>query len=315
MSIDTLALAIGQIAQNDGDHQTGIPRLTFHRRSVKTEPMPCIYGLGLAVVTQGGKQVVLGGQVINYGPGQSLLTTVDLPVVAHVTRADLAKPFLGMLLTLDERALVQWAAEMDLPPLPRDQTPRAISLSPLEAPMLDALIRLVQLLKEPQLIANLAPLIQQEIMVRLLSGPHGPYLRHLLSAGSPSHQIAQAAAWLKQNFIHDVLMDDLAARVHMSPSTFRLHFRNLTGMSPVQYQKQLRLQEARQLMLNQALDAGSTAARVGYESASQFSRDYSRLFGEPPQRDIKRMRHLSDGGGVASLQTGVRPPPGRQDRF
>lgn len=300
MSIETLAHEIGLIAQTDGDHQTDIPRLTLHRRSAKTEPLPCIYGLGLGITAQGGKQVVLGEQVINYGPGQSLLTTVDLPVVAHVTRADLAKPFLGMLLTLDARALVQLAAEMDLPPLPRDQRPGAIALSTLEAPLLDALIRLVQLLKEPRLIPNIAPLIQQEIMVRLLSGPHGPYLRHLLSAGSPGHQIAQAMAWLKQNYIRDVLMDDLAARVHMSPSTFRLHFRSLTGMSPLQYQKQLRLQEARQLMLNQALDASSTAARVGYESPSQFSRDYSRLFGAPPQRDIKRMRHLPAGGAEQS---------------
>ncbi|UUZ76610.1 AraC family transcriptional regulator [Polaromonas sp. P1(28)-13] len=261
MPIETLAYEIGKIAQNDGDHQTGIPRLTLHRRSAKTEPVHCIYGLGLGITAQGGKQVTLGEQVIAYGPGQSLLTTVDLPVVAHVTRANLAEPFLGMMLTLDASVLVQLATEMDLPPLSREQAPRVISLSPLEAPLLDALTRLVQLLNEPQLITHVAPLIQREIMVRLLSGPHGPYLRHLVAAGSPSHQIAQAMAWLKQNFSRDVLMNELAASVHMSPSTFRQHFRNLTGMSPVQYQRQLRLQEARQLMLNQALDASSTAAR------------------------------------------------------
>src|SRR3989442_5068821 len=157
MPIETLAREIGQIAQTDGDHQTGIPRLTLHRRNAKTEPLPCIYGLGLGVTAQGGKQVIIGEQVINYGPGQTLLTTMDLPVVAHVSRADLAKPFLGMLLTLDARALVQLAAEMELPPLPRDQAPRAMSLSPLAAPLLDALIRLVQLLKEPQFVPNIAP--------------------------------------------------------------------------------------------------------------------------------------------------------------
>ena len=296
MPIETLAYEIGKFAQNDGDHITGIPRLSLHRRSARTEPLPCIYGLGLGITAQGGKQVTIGEHVIAYGPGQSLLTTIDLPVVARVTRADRAKPFLGMLLTLDARALVQSAAEMDLPPLSREQTPRAISLCALEAPLLDAVIRLVQLLNEPQLISSIAPLIQQEIMVRLLSGHQGPYLRHLVSMGSPGHQVAQAMTWLKQNFVRDVLMDDLAARAHMSPSTFRQHFRNLTGMSPLQYQKQLRLQEARQLMLNQSMDASSTAARVGYESASQFSREYSRLFGAPPQRDIKRMRHLPAGG-------------------
>lgn len=264
--------------------------------------MPCIYGLGLAVVAQGGKQVTLGDQVLTYGAGQSLLITADLPVVAHVTRADLAHPFLCLFLSLDANALVQLAAGMDLPPLPREPASRAISLSALDASLLDAAIRLVQLLDEPALVATLAPLIQQEIMVRLLCGPHGPYLRHLVSVGSPSNQIAQAMAWLTQNYVNDVLMDELAARVHMSPSTFRLHFRHVTGMSPLQYQKQLRLQQARHLMLYQALDAGSTAARVGYESASQFSRDYSRLFGAPPQRDIKRMRHQpGEGVGAASF--------------
>jgi AraC-like DNA-binding protein len=300
MPIETLAYEIGKIAQNDGDYPTRIPRLSLYRRSAKTAPLHCIYGLGLGITAQGGKQVTLGEQVIAYGPGQSLLTTVDLPVVAHVTRANLAEPFLSMMLTLDGNILVQLATEMDLPPLSREQAPRMISLSPLDAPLLDALTRLVQLLNEPQLISPVAPLIQREIMARLLSGPHGPYLRQLVAAGSPSHQIAQAMAWLKQNFSRDVLMDELAARVHMSPSTFRQHFRNLAGMSPVQYQRQLRLQEARQLMLNQALDASSTAARVGYESASQFSRDYSRLFGAPPQRDIKRMQHLPEGGVAQS---------------
>ena len=290
MPIDNLAQELALIAQIDGRHQTGIPALSVYRSSIKTEPTACFYTLGLAIAAQGDKQVTLGDQVITYGPGQSLLTTVDLPVIAHVTRASLAQPYLGMLLTLDTRALVQLATEMAMPPLPREQAPRAISLCALEAPLLDAAVRLVQVLAQPGLTPHLAPLIQQEIMVRLLTGPHGPYLRQLLSTGTPSHQISRAMAWLKQHFRDDVLMDELAAHVHMSPSTFRQHFRSLTGMSPLQYQKQLRLQEARHLMLNQALDANSTAARVGYESASQFSRDYSRLFGAPPQRDIKRMR-------------------------
>ncbi len=302
MPLQTLAQDIGRIARIDGDHPTAIPQLSLHRRSGKTEPMPCIYGLGLAVVAQGGKRVTVGEHVLDYGVGQSLLITADLPVVAHVTRADLAQPFMCMFLTLDARVLMQQAAAMDLPPVSREEAPRAISLSALDASLLDAVSRLVRLLDEPALVATLAPLIQQEIMVRLLSGPHGAYLRQLVSAGSPSHQIAHAMAWLTQNFVQDVLMDELAARVHMSPSTFRLHFRHFTGMSPLQYQKQLRLQQARHLMLHQALDAGSTASRVGYESASQFSRDYSRLFGAPPQRDIKRMRHEpAEGVGASSF--------------
>lgn len=301
MSITTLAAEIGKIAQNDGDYQTAIPQLIVARRSGRTEPLACMYMLGLAVVAQGGKRVTLNDQVLDYAPGQSLLVTVDLPVVSQVTRADRAQPFLGTLVKLDTRALVQLAADMELPPLPRDQAALGLSLAAMEEPLLDAVIRLVRLLQEPQHTERLAPLIQQEIMVRLLTGPHGPYLRHLMAAGSPSHQIAQAIAWLRSNYNRDVLMDELAARAHMSPSTFRAHFRSLTGMSPLQYQKQLRLQEARQLMLTQALDASSTAIRVGYESVSQFNREYSRHFGAPPQRDIKRMRELPGGGVVQAL--------------
>ena len=231
MSIDTLAQEIGTIARNDGDYQTAIPQLLMARRSGRTEPLACMYMLGLAVVAQGGKQVTMGDKVISYGPGQSLLVTVDLPVVSQVVQADLGKPFLGMLLTLDVRALVQLAAEMDLPPVPRDQAARALSLGPLEEPLLDALIRLVRLLREPQHLSQVAPLVQQEIMVRLLSGPHGGFLRHLIAAGTPSHQVAQAIAWLKLN----------------------------------------------------------------------FSREYSRQFGAPPQRDIKRMRELPSGGVLQVL--------------
>ena len=301
MPIHTLAREIGQIARIDGDHPTAVDGLALFRRSARTEPMPCIYGLGLAVVAQGDKQVCLGDQVIAYGPGHSLLTTFDLPVVANITHANLAQPFLSLVLTLDARALVQAAADLDLPPLPRDPPPRAMSRCELEAPLLDALIRLVRLLNEPRTVAHIAPLIRQEILLRLLTGPHGPGLRHLVATGSASAQIARATAWLKQHYARDVMVDELAATAHMSPSTFRQHFRALTGMSPVQYQKQLRLQAARQLMLNQDLDAGITAVRVGYESASQFSRDYSRLFGAPPQRDIKRLRHLPVGMGAVAV--------------
>jgi len=289
-SLSALAYALGSFAQTDGDYTTAIPALTLHRRSAPTEPLHCIYSLGLGVIAQGAKQVMLGDEVINYSPGRSMLTTIDLPVVSHVTHASVRKPFLGLLLTLDSRQIVQMASELDLPRPSRERTFRPVSIERLDEALLDALIRLVELLEEPTLVPRLAPLIQQEITVRLLTGRYGPQLHHLVAVGSPSHQIAKAVAWLKQNFTHVLHVDDLAARTHMSPSTFRLHFRAITGMSPLQFQKQLRLQEARQLMLNQSLDAGNAGGRVGYESASQFSREYSRLFGAPPQRDIRRMR-------------------------
>jgi AraC-like DNA-binding protein len=285
-----LARAIAGIARSDGDYTTDIPALSLHRRKAPTEPLHCIYSLGLGVVAQGGKQVSLGGEVIDYGPGQSMLTTIDLPVVSHVARASINEPFLGLMLTLDSRHIVQMASEMEFPQLPRDSAYRRISIETLDKALVDALVRLVELLDEPALIPRLAPLIQQEIIIRLLSGPHGPQLRHLAAVGSPSQQIAKAVAWLKQNFTQALQVDELAARAHMSPSTFRQHFRAITGTSPLQYQKQLRLQEARQLMLSQNIDAVSASGLVGYESASQFSREYSRLFGAPPQRDVRRMR-------------------------
>jgi len=285
-----LACAIGGFAQTDGDYTTAIPALTLHRRSGPTEPLHCIYSLGLGVIAQGSKQVMLGDEVIEYSPGRSMLTTIDLPVVSHVTQATMRRPFLGLLLTLDSRQVVQLASELDLPQPSRESAFRPVSIETLDEALLDALVRLVELLEEPAMIPRLAPLIRQEITIRLLTGRYGPQLQHLVAVGSPSQQIAKAVAWLKQNFTHVLHVDDLAARTHMSPSTFRQHFRTITGMSPLQFQKQLRLQEARQLMLNQSLDAGNAGGRVGYESASQFSREYSRLFGAPPQRDIKRMR-------------------------
>jgi AraC-like DNA-binding protein len=288
--MSALARAIERFAQTDGDHTTAIPALTLHRRKAPTEPLHCIYNLGLGIVAQGDKQVLIGGKAIPFGPGRSMLTTIDLPVISHVARASEREPFLGMMLTLDVRSILQMASEMDAPRSRPDDAHRSISFEALDAVLLDALVRLVTLLEEPILVPRLTPLIQQEITIRLLTGPHGPHLRNLVIAGSPDQQIAKVVAWLKQHFAQPMQGEDLADRAHMSPSTFRQHFRALTGLSPLQYQKQLRLQEARQLMLNENLDAGSAAVHVGYESASQFSREYSRLFGAPPQRDVTRMR-------------------------
>jgi AraC-like DNA-binding protein len=285
----SLARAIARIAQSDGDYLTAFPALSLHRRRMPTEPLHCIYGLGLGIVAQGGKQVMLGTEVVSYGPGQSMLTTIDLPVIAHVAHASAREPFLGMMLTFEAHTIVQLAASIETP-LRKDQGYRTLSIESLDASLLDAVLRLLALLDEPALLTRLAPLIHQEITIRLLLGPHGPHLRQLVSVGSPGQQIAKTVAWLKQHYAQAIEVEELAVRAHMSPSTFRLHFRRITGASPLQYQKQLRLQEARQLMLNQDLDATDASGRVGYESASQFNREYSRLFGAPPQRDIRRMR-------------------------
>jgi AraC-like DNA-binding protein len=267
----------------------------LHRRKRPTEPLHCIFNLGLGVVAQGRKQALVDGQVNACGPGQSMLTTIDLPVISHVTQASAEQPLLGLMLTLDPRRVQEVAADMKLPPPSRRLDCRTLSIEPLDAPLVADLVRLVSLLGESaDLVHRLAPLLQEQILVRLLLGPHGPQLRHLVSDGTPSQQISKAVSWLKQNFAQSLHIDELATRVHMSPTSFRQHFRKMTGTSPLQYQKTLRLQEARQLMLSRHLDAGSASGLVGYESPSQFSREYSRMFGAPPQADIRRLQSTSN---------------------
>jgi AraC-like DNA-binding protein len=285
-----LARAIERHVYSAGDHGTALPELSFHNRDAPTEPVPCIYPLSLVVTTQGEKQVMVGDKILNYFPGQSLLTTIDLPVISHVTRATTREPYLGLLLKLDARAIALAASELNRPQPDRNHAHEPVSIERLDPALLDALRRLVELLDDPVHLPHLAPLIRQEITIRLLTGPHGPHLQQLVMEGSPSQQLARVVAWIKQNFTEAIRVDELAANANMSPSTFRQRFRVITGMSPLQYQKQLRLQEARQLMLNQNMDAGQAAIFVGYESASQFSREYSRVFGAPPQRDVRRVR-------------------------
>lgn len=287
----TLVSLVSALAQNDGDYTTHIPALMLYRRSAVTDPMPCIYGLGLGLAVQGGKRVTLGDEIFDYGPEQSLITSVDLPVVSYVTKATITEPYLGLWLALDVKTIAQVATEMDFSsPRAKAISSRAMSVVQLDEALLDAIIRLVRLLNEPHLIPPIAPLIEQEIVVRLLNGEHGAALRYLVTSGSPSQQIAKVLTWLKLHYTESISMDDLALKAHMSASTFRQHFRAVTGMSPLQYLKNLRLQDARQWMLNEDMDASSAAVRVGYESASQFNREYTRLFGAPPLRDIKRVR-------------------------
>lgn len=284
-----LSRAVERIAANPGDRQTAIPELTLHRRNHPTEPVHCIYTLGLGLTLQGSKDVLFGDKKLSYGPGQSILATIDLPVSFHITRATPRDPFLGIMLKLDANLIMQAASDISIT-LPRNNVPyESISLQRLDAPILDALHRLVLLLDEPALLPRLAPLIRKEIVIRLLTGPHAPHLCRLVSAASPTRQIAQSVAWIKQNFAEEMRVGALAEHANMSPTTFRQHFRTITGMSPVQFQKLLRLQEARQLMFTQNMSADSASALVGYESASQFNREYRRLFGAPPQRDVRKM--------------------------
>jgi AraC-like DNA-binding protein len=212
--------------------------------------------------------------------------------VGHVIEASTARPFLGLILRLDLSELARLMVDSSLPATRTQQTGRGMAVGRLTVPLLNAFERLIDLLDEPGNIPILAPLVQREILYRLLMSPQGPRLRQIATAGSHSHQIARALDWIRENFDRTLKVDDLASSAGMSASSFHQHFRTMTNMSPLQYQKWIRLHEARRLMLAGSLDATRAAFQVGYESASQFSREYSRLFGAPPLRDIKRM-HLA----------------------
>lgn len=286
----SLSHMVLSLNQREGDHSTEIPGLTCHIRHAPTEPLHCIYTLSLAVVLQGAKQLSYEGEIKHCLAGQSMLTTFDLPVISHVTEAARHQPFVALLLKLDYSLILQVSTELSLSRPPRDIRYQAISTHDVDAGLNDALTRLIKLNSEKTLLNSLYPLLEKEIIIRLLDGPHGLHLRYLAATGAPSGQILKVVTWLKQNFSKQVAMDELADQAHMSASTFRQHFKALTGSSPLQYQKTLRLQEARDQMLMHGLDATQASSVVGYESASQFSREYSRLFGMPPQKDIQRLR-------------------------
>lgn len=274
---------------------TAIPALSIRRSETPTEPMSHILGPSMCLLVQGAKRVLLGEDVYVYDAHHFLITSVDLPVVAQVIEASKKKPYLGLVLELDQRAIAQLMVDSSLPPPRVQQASRGMAVSEVSLPLLNAFQRLVDLLDEPKDIPILAPLIQREILYRLLVGEQGPRLRQIGVAGSRSHQVARAIHWLKGNFTKPLRVDDLAEQARMSTSTFHHHFRALTAMSPLQFQKWLRLHEARRLMLVEHHDAATAAFQVGYESPSQFSREYSRLFGKPPLRDITSLREVAVG--------------------
>lgn len=285
---DHLVDLVAHFAPYDGDFSTDISELTVYRRSAVSAPKPCIYGLGVTVALQGRKRLAIGGETIDYGDGDSVLTTLDLPGVSHIYEASESKPYLGLLLTLDPKLIAQICADMSLFLSERKKPHSAVSCHRLDGSLRNAIFRLVASLKEPQALrTQIAPLIYREICVRLLASDHGAELQDMVSAGSAMQQIASAITWIKKNFHTPISIEFLATQANMSASTFRLHFRAICGMSPLQYIKQIRLQEARHILWSCKSDAGEVAYRVGYESASQFTREYKRLFGNPPMRDLK----------------------------
>lgn len=292
-AITALKDSIARWTEKGELHTTAIPGLSLFRREEPTEPISGMYEPSVCMVAQGAKRVLLGDDTFVYDAHHYLITSVNLPTVVQIIEASAEKPYLGLRLKFDLREISQMMVDSNLPKPRTQQSSRGMATGEVTLPLLTAIQRLIDLLSDQQDIPILAPIIQREIIYRLLVGDQGDRLRQIASAGSQSNQIARAIDWLKSNYTEPLSIDDLAAKSSMSTSTFHHHFRSMTALSPLQFQKQLRLQEARRLMLVERMDAANAAFQVGYESPSQFNREYNRQFGAPPLRDITKLRQMS----------------------
>jgi AraC-like DNA-binding protein len=277
----------------EGSLDTDISGLSLHCIMCPSGPKPGIQTPALALIAQGSKRVFIGDEQYEYDPLHYMVTSVELPAVGKVTVASATEPYLGLRLDLDVEAIARLIQDENLPPAAHTDVSRGLYVNRLSATMLDAVLRLLRLLETPDDIPILAPMIKREILYRLLRNGQGARLRQMVLQDSQTQRIAKAIRLLRENFAQSLRIESLARDVHMSVSSLHHQFKAVTAMSPLQYQKQLRLQEARRLMLLGDIDVAIAAHRVGYESASQFSREYSRFFGAPPRRD--RRRWLQDG--------------------
>jgi AraC-like DNA-binding protein len=298
--LQELAALMARHAPGDGVHATAIPRVSLIRSSHPTEPLHVLHEPAVCIVAQGAKQVQLGDRVVDYDAASILVVSIDVPIVGQVTRASPDAPYLCLRLDLDPAALAVLVTDRAAPVAPaRGPETRGLELSPITPALVEAAARLLRLLDEPADIGFLAPLAEREIHYRLLTGGQGPTLRHIAAADSRLTRVGRAIAWIKTHYDQPIPIATLAAEAGMSPSALHEHFKAVTAMSPLQYHKALRLQEARRLMLAGAHDAGGASYAVGYESPSQFSREYARLFGAPPAKDVARLRAAPDGLMVA----------------
>lgn len=291
---EELVKLIKQNTVQDGVLETIIPSLFFIRESNVTEPIHGVYKPSFCMIVQGEKEVFLSEESFKYSPDNYLVASTDLPVTGQVIRASLDAPYLALKLEFTPSQILDVLKESDLQDGPKKNTTRAMFVSKMESSLLDAVVRLTGLLNNPKDIPVLAPLYKKEILYRVLQGPHGDTLKQIAMEGSNSNRIRDVIEHIKSNYIHSLRIEELSEIANMSVATLHRHFKDTTGMSPIQFQKRLRLQESRRLLLAESTDAADVAFRVGYESPSQFSREYSRMFGFPPREDINRLRKRSD---------------------
>ncbi|TGR65626.1 AraC family transcriptional regulator [bacterium M00.F.Ca.ET.194.01.1.1] len=292
--IERLARILADNCRKDGVAETVVPRVHILRSVTPTEAVPILHKPAVCFVAQGRKQTTLADQVYLYEPMKFLIVSVDLPIAGQILEASHEKPYLCLRLDLDPGAIAD-VVSAAVPGGLRNEAPqRGIAVSDVPAPLLDAVVRLAELLESSRASdrAVLAPLAEREILYRLLLGDQGDRLRQIAMGESKLSQINRAITIIKSRYDRSLRIEEIAAQVHMSVSSFHQHFKTVTAMSPLQYQKQIRLQEARRLMITQALDAASAGFNVGYDSPSQFSREYARMFGLPPKKDIEKMKTM-----------------------
>ncbi|HAV1342314.1 TPA: AraC family transcriptional regulator [Vibrio parahaemolyticus] len=285
-----LAKLIDRWTGDANQYDTPISGLRFTRWTTPTPPTSYTHNPSICLIAQGRKRVLLGEESFIYDANHFLISSVDLPIIANIIEASEEQPYLGLIMELDLTEISQLIVDSELAFTQSKEAQKGIAVGELSESLLDAFVRLAELLDEGQNIKILAPIIKREIFYRLLMSEQGTRLHQIVTAGSHSHQIAKAIDWLKNNFVKPLSVGDLASYTGMSKSSFYTHFRSMTSMTPLQFQKKLRLSEARRLMLTENLDAMAATFKVGYESPSQFSREYSRLFGAPPSKDIKSLR-------------------------
>jgi AraC-like DNA-binding protein len=289
-SRDELVERMARVIREDGTVEP-LEGLELRRASSPTELGHGVSYPALCMIAQGSKEILLGDNRYRYDPAHYLITTAALPIASRITEAEEEQPYLGLVLRLDPTLVGSVMVEAGHPAPQGHAAVRAIDVSQLDAGLLDAVVRLVRLLDSPTTEARfLAPLVKREIVYRLLRGEQGGRLHHISALGGHSHRIVRALERLRKDFDQPLRIEDIARELGMSVSGFHHHFRAVTAMSPLQFQKQIRLQEARRLMLGEVLDAASAGYRVGYRDASQFNREYKRLFGAPPARDVERLR-------------------------
>ena len=285
-----LARQIRRLTPTEGDHATAIPGLQVHRRDTATNCYPGTYEPSLTLFAQGYKRISFGGTSHLCDGATLLLASVDMPVVSEIVEATESVPYLSMTLKLDMTLVREILSQEELRAGQGLRPGGGLAFGKTTIDLLEAGSRLLTLLDKPEDVPFLGNLMQREILYRLLRGPYGQRLRAIVTTGDQSHRVAKAIAWLRANYAKPLGVEKLAKVAQMGVSTFHHHFHVLTDMSPLQYQKRLRLQVARQRMLVDGIDAASAAFEVGYESASQFNREYSRMFGQPPIRDVKTLR-------------------------